>query len=551
MSDQTDALKDFAVAAGVIDPGTAQAMEESQKPTVIMPGGETSVTQSATDLYGHIAPTKQLFLRDGNVCDLIEVDGVLKLQLLKPAAACSRFEDFVRFLKRVKTKDGRRMLVPEVIGKETAEKYLSANARFQLPVIEGLLNCPLLTERTGKLRIVSEGYDAETKLLITKAVQLPKVKWEEAVEFLTGILQDYQFQTLGDRSRAIASLITPALKFGGFIRGPIPADAAEADQSQAGKSYRHQLIAALYNDTCAVVTKQESTGVGSLEESFGTALIEGRPFIQFDNVRGKFSFQGLESFMTATGTFPARPAYSKVIQVEPSKFTIMISSNGYQTTVDLSNRSSIIRIFKRPGYAYKTWAPNGVHKGGMLEFVKDHQPTLLASVFAVIREWHRQGKPRTNDTRHDFREWCQVLDWIVQHIFHEAPLMDGHQAAQTRVSNPDHAFLRQLALALSKRNQMGQAIRAHDLFDICEEETVYIPGVPTGKLHEEKDGNTAIGKLMRRVFGEADSAEVDVFTITRSQQKVTGTSLTTYPAFFYTFNRTETGENETKPASPV
>lgn len=44
-----------------------------------------------------------------------------------------------------------------------------------------------------------------------------------------------------------------------------------------------------------------------------------------------------------------------------------------------------------------------------------------------------------------------MLDWIVQDIFKEAPLMDGHKAAQARVANPDHTFLRQLALALQKR----------------------------------------------------------------------------------------------------
>src|SRR5438034_8379777 len=34
-----------------------------------------------------------------------------------------------------------------------------------------------------------------------------------------------------------------------------------------------------------------------------------------------------------------------------------------------------------------------------------------------------------------FREWAGVLNWIVQNIFHAAPLLDGHEAAQSRVSN--------------------------------------------------------------------------------------------------------------------
>jgi hypothetical protein len=72
--------------------------------------------------------------------------------------------------------------------------------------------------------------------------------------------------------------------------------------------------------------------------------------------------------------------------------------------------------------------------------VFEWQPILMGSVFAVVQERHRQGKPKTTETRHDFREWCQTLDWIVQNIFHEAALMDGHEAAKERAANPISAF---------------------------------------------------------------------------------------------------------------
>ena len=550
MSDQTNALMVFGVASGVIDQDTIKQIEKAQKPTVFIPGGATSITQSADELYRHIAPTRQLFLRDGHVCQVGEKEGMLRLELLKPAAACSRFEDFVNFARRTKKKDGTTETGPDVISKETAEKYLEAKSRYQLPVIEGLLSCPLITERGGDIHVVRSGYDPVTKLLITKNVALPELVSEEAVEFLTGILDDFQFQTPGDYSRAIASLITPALKFGGFIKGTIPADAAEADQSQAGKSYRQQMIAAIYNDTCALVTKPETQGVGGLEETFSTALVEGRPFIQFDNIRGKFSLQALEAFITATGTFPARPAYSKSIQIDPSKFMILISSNGYQTTVDLARRSSIIRILKRPGFAFRTWTTPDGDEAGMLEFIQHHQPLLLASVFAIIREWHRLGKQRTKDTRHDRREWCQILDWIVQNIFHLSPLMDGHQAAQERVANPDHTFLRQLALALSKCHKMNIALQPKEMFEVCEQEGLYIPGVANERRHEEAHANPAIGKLMKRVFGDSDSVEVDLYTITRAKQKVVVEATHSYPACFYTFTLTE-GEEPQQPVNPA
>ena len=289
---------------------------------------------------------------------------------------------------------------------------------------------------------------------------------------------------------------------------------------------------------CNVVNKQEGTGVGSLDEKFSAALVEGRPFIQFDNVRGKFSFQALESFMTAKGTVPgAASVLKRVIHVDPSKFMIMISSNGYQTTPDLSNRSSIIRIFKRAGHLFKQWMFGGVPKGYMLEFVQDNQPYLLSCVFSIIRVWHGKGKPRTNDARHDFREWAQVCDWIVQNIFGEAPLMDGHAEAQQRVSSPDHTFLRSVAVAVAARNRLEQELKARDIFEICEESQILIPGLTPEKRHDEDASNKVIGKIMARLFGEGDLVTVDAFEvrIVRTTRDTSGTY--SYPTKVYTFSR--------------
>jgi len=238
-----------------------------------------------------------------------------------------------------------------------------------------------------------------------------------------------------------------------------------------------------------------------------------------------------------------------MLQVDPSKFMVMISSNGYQTTPDLSNRSSIIRINKRSGYAFQTWAPGGIYKGGMREFIQDAQPLILSSVFSIVREWHRQGKPRTQDTRHDFRDWCQILDWIVQNIFHEAPLMDGHQAAQARVTNPDHTFLRLIALTLTKVGKLSQPLRAGELAELCEEQNLYIPGVSKEKAHDEKNGATLMGKVMKRVFGEKDSVIVDIFTITKTEKKVGEPGFMSYPTSFYTFHPPVTGPSRSESGS--
>jgi len=536
--EQVEKLHQFAATAGL--------EAELSKPHVIIPGGMQSITKSASKLFSIIAPTRKLFLLDGNVCQIAKENGILKVELLKSAAACSLFEKYVHFVKPEKNPDGEIQYVPTIISKETAEKYLTAEERRLLPEIEGIINCPLLAERNKALITVQGGYDSATKLFVTSEETIPLVFLSTAIDVLKYLLQDFNFQTPGDRSRALASFITPVLKFGGFIKGPIPADAAEADVSQSGKTYRQKMVAAVFNETCNVINKAEGSGVGSLEEAFSTCLVQGKPFIQFDNIRGKFSFQKLESFMTASGFFDARPAYSKVIRVNPAKFMIMISSNGYMTTPDLANRSSIIRIFKRQGYQFKQWERDGEVKGGMLDFINDGQPLMLGCVFAIVREWFEKGKPRTAETRHDFREWCQILDWIVQNIFNSAPLMDGHKEAQTRVASPDHTFIRAVAVELAAEGRLDVDIRARNIFEVCEEKDILIPGLTGEQKHNEDTANKVIGKIMGRLFAKVETIAVDTFVVSRRVTTETSSAMNPYQTRNYRFTRAREEPHETK-----
>lgn len=530
------------------DAGTSPS--DTELPEVRIPGGDVSISGSARSLYEAIKPTGKMFLRDSSVCVTAEQDGVVSLEILKPAAACSRFEKFVRFVRIVRDSKGTEHLQPDVISKELAEKYLAAEERRILPVVESILNTPMITERDGAIQVLARGYDAPSRTLVAKAVDVVDVPLQTAVADLKNLLRDFQFQTNGDRSRAIASFLTPALKFGGFLKGPIPADVAEADQSQSGKTYRQQIVAAIYNDHCNVITKQEGTGVGGLDEKFSAALVQGRPFIQFDNVRGKFKFQALESFMTAQRRFPARPAYSPVVQVDPAKFMIMVSSNGYETNQDLANRSAIIRINKRVDFQFEEWIVDGEFRGHLLERVQHEQAHYLSCVFSVVREWHRQGKPRTNENGHSFREWARTLDWIVQHIFGEAPLLEGHKEAQTRAANPDLTFLRVVAVAVAEQSRLDEDLQATDIADICEQRSIIIPGLTMEKRHDEDSAKKTIGRLMARIFHEGDEVGLDGFTVGKRAGRHRPSEHHTYPTTYYTFRRQSVTKNAPTPASP-
>ena len=484
-------------------------------PILVLPGGEMTITDSAIKLFQLIAPSKQMFIRGGAVVNLVHRDdGTLALAVLRPSAARSAFEKFARLMAWRQGEHNQQVLKPTNCPQETAEALLlSQEALTMLPRVHGLINCPVIREVDGQPVVAGPGYDEETRLLITGGQIPPAVPLSEAVPALLALLADFEFQTPGDLARAIASMITPALKAGNFLRGRVPADVAEADQSQSGKTYRQKIIAALYKERVSLVTNRQG-GVGSVDESMDQALVAGRPFIQFDNFRGRFDSSHLEAFLTAEGSFECRVPHRGSVTVPPEHYFMFLTSNGVDTTRDFANRSNIIRIRKKPpGYAFQKFP-----EGDLLAMVRSQQAYYLGCIFAVIRTWHAHGKLTTQETRHDNREWVQLVDWIAQHILGTAPVMEGHQQAQERVSNPFLVWLRRVLLVIAEQDSLNRPLIASEIASLCEESAIPPPGLRTGTDRDR--AAKAIGSIMAKLFRDSETLELDGFTVTREEQYV-------------------------------
>ena len=501
---------------------------QSGRPVLVMPGGAVSITTAARGLFEVLKKSGQVFLRGKAVTTLQrDSSGAVMLEPIQPSPARSLFETFIEPWAWRAGRGGEPVLKRTVIPLETARALLDCHVATELlPPVAGLANCPLITEIDGQLLVAGKGYSRETEMLIQRGDEPPLVPLAEAVAAIRGLLAEFQFQTPGDESRALASFITPALKMGRLIEGYCPIDVAEADKSQSGKTYRQRMVAAVYGEQPMMVTLKKG-GVGSVDESFFTKLVGGRPFIQFDNFRGLMDSPALEAFMTAENSFSCRLPHQREIEVDPRRFNIALSSNGVESTRDLANRSSIIRIFKREGVEFVD----------TLGRIREQQPYYLGCVFAVIREWHRQGKQRTADTRHDFREWAQTLDWIVQGIFDGAPIMDGHLAAQERVSNPTLTFVRVLGIAIQQTERLGEALSASQIYEIADENEIAIPGLKDANRADEGAARKVIGVKMGALFRKSDTLEVDGFSVKR-QEEQRDRDGGTYVAKTYIFFRT-------------
>lgn len=490
----------------------ARPADEDQS-VIILPSGEVGILDCAEKLFPKLAATRRIFTRGGVV---VELSNAGTLEIVRPAALRSRLETAGRVVAWRKGRNGVDVLQPVVCPEDIAKALLeSLPARELLPSIASVVGCPVAVEdANGNLRVLGHGYHPERGgLLVTGGAMPPRVPLAEAAAALAGLLKEFDFVTPSDHSRALAAFVAPALSIGGILPERVPADVAEADQSQSGKGYRQKLIAAIYGETLRVVA-QRNGGVGGLDESFSQALLEGRPFVQFDNLRGALDSTFLESFLTADSA-PARVPHRGEVQVDPRRFFIMASSNGVETTGDFANRSSIVRIRKRP--AGRSW--HEFPEGDLLAHVRARQPYFIGCVFAVAAEWLAHGKPRTTETRHDFRPWAQALDWIVQKLFESAPLLDGHRAAQERVSNPALNFLRAVALAADRAHRLGESFTASNLAELAESAGVPIPGLR--QVGDERAAAKQIGIHLGRVFreGDGEAVEVDGFTIRRTERE--------------------------------
>ena len=479
---------------------------------IVLPAREgLSISESAVGIFGRIGPTNTLFSRGGIVHEVGEKDGVEELCIVDANAFRSRLDHYGRVMAHRSGKNETTVLAPALCSVDTARALLaSREANEVLPPVSAVLAAPVIASDDTDVLVCGKGYHAVNGgIFVTGGDDPPTVPLAEAVASLRALLSDFDFPGKGDEARALASLVSPALRFGGILPALAPVDVAEADQSQAGKTYRHKLIAAIYREKLNFII-QKTGGVGSLDETIGERLVAGKPFVIFDNLRGRVASTFLEAALTAGGRVGCRIPHKGTVDVDVRPFVFGATSNGMEATIDLANRSVITRIRKRPaGYSFKAWP-----EGDLLSHVKRNQAYYLGCVFAVVIEWLRQGKPTTNETRHDFRSWIQPMDYIVQSIMQAAPLMDGHEAHKQRVANPALSWLRQIALDFMARAKTGWHI-ASELAEASSDTDTPIPG-SRPDAHDD-DRARAVGRIMGKLFRESSTVEVDGITVERKE----------------------------------
>lgn len=485
---------------------------EPEKPALVLPSDTIPFEDCGEKLFPIFAATKKFFLRADQVVELSESENGTVLRELEPSDLRCRLEDNFHLFGVRQLEGGKTAVVPKRCSLDNATTLLHTSAvRKHLPSVNIITQSPIFSEKNGELCVLNKGYhDVLGGVLVLKERQMIDVSLEVALKSLLELLDDFDFVSPSDKSRAVASLISPALRFGGLLPCDFPMDLAEADESQSGKTFRQKLVATVYGEETFVLNKgDDDKSVGSLNEFVSEGLLSGRPFLMLENVRDIVKCQLLESAIRGVGTVLARTAYRRAQQIDTGRVCWMLSSNKAETTPDLANRSVICRVRKQPkGYPFKEFP-----EGDIMAHVRANIDYYISCVFAVVKQWFAKGKPRTERAGHDFREWCQTLDWIVQNLFQLPPLMDGHEEEQARISNPWLGWVRDVALAVEKCGKLDEALKANEILEMCE--THFVDVLYASKKADHNEKLMAIGKNLKRIFRECSEVKVGGFRVTK------------------------------------
>jgi len=463
--------------------------KEDARPEVFLPGRFTTDYESAVSVFKALANIKRYFSNNRVLMFLTELE---TLESLDPDKLRSRMAKDVRISRKVPDKSGwPRTKTGEQPKPDELRMLICAEPIDYLQPICGVHNSPIFVTVDGTIKALGKGYHEEAggRYIVNGNVD-NTIGLKEAIDNLQELLQQCPFHTDADRSRAFCALISPALVIGGLMPYHCPAFMFEADVSQTGKGFLAELIQTVYGETASYVV-QKKGGVGSVDESLAQALINGVPFIQFDNFRGSFPSQYFEAVLTPGNaqTIPVRVPYKGEVQIDPKGRIFQLTSNGLTATPDLLNRMCFVRLRYKGKTKFKEYK-----EGDLQDHVKANRDKYLGSVFAVVKAWVESGMQRTEAEFGvgRFKKWWQAMDWITANILHEASPDDS----ASMVNNTDHPFLRRVAVAVCTSGKAGQVMTCQDIADLCDQRQIY---ALTARGDTDVDKLLA-GKIFRRNF---------------------------------------------------
>lgn len=323
--------------------------------------------------------------------------------------------------------------------KQVASAILARDGEWRFRRLSGVITTP--TMRPNGTIFSTEGYDAETQLLLLKPPKLPPIPPFPtrddalgALALLCELLEEFPFVDEPSRAVALSAIITP------IVRGAMqtaPLHVTTAPVAGSGKSYIIDIASAISTGerapVMAVGGNDEET-----EKRLDSALLGGQPIISIDNVNGDLGGNKLCQLLERPLVTIRPLGQSKTIKVE-SRATCYATGNNIRLVGDMTRRVIVCALdpkVERPELRQFKAKPFDIAMG--------NRGRYIAAALTICRAYTVAGHPRTLPPLASFEDWSRVVRSALVWLGCADPILTMEAA---RSDDPELSLLRSVVAA--------------------------------------------------------------------------------------------------------
>jgi hypothetical protein len=256
------------------------------------------------------------------------------------------------------------------------------------------------------------GYDAATKTILKSSVEIAPIKDEPTIEdawsamdSLLGIVEDFEFESVKHKAAWLAAVLTIGAR--PAINGPVPLFLIDASIWGSGKSKLATLVALIYSGRTMPITAWPSKDE-EVSKSLATFIVEGRPWVLWDNAKTLIAGQSLEAVLTSQNYINRKLGKTESCGELPVYLTQFISGNNAVVSDDIARRTCHIRLVstsESPDSRSDFKIPN------LEEHVVLHRARYIHNALTILRGWQvaKSKEATKNAAWGSFESWSRTV----------------------------------------------------------------------------------------------------------------------------------------------
>lgn len=271
-----------------------------------------------------------------------------------------------------------------------------------LQVVNGVVSSPILLPDGGI--ITTPGYHADTGLILNIDDKWPSFLMDNptALERLSYVFKDFPFASESNQSACFAALLTHLGR--NVIDGNTPFFAFDGNRPGCGKGLATDVIMMIAEGRRA--TRYTYSGnQEELAKMLVALAIEGRNYVLFDNIEGRFGDPVLEAAMTS-GRISGRVLKSSKSIDQPLTVTWIGTCNGMTYHRDMLRRTVPIFLDTDREDPHRR---DDFKEPDLLGFVSKNRKELLIAGLSILANYIRSGQTVEVGTFGSFENWSKLV----------------------------------------------------------------------------------------------------------------------------------------------